>query len=189
MIWNFFKRKKEKEPEGFDPLRDLTLSQLKVRYLVDYDLRTWEVTGYNRYEWGGSHFSEEWELRCGDEAVYLEREEEDEVEWKLSWKIPLSALGPGLRKHLREEEEPLEEIDYEGVTYTLAGEGAGLFYRDGRGEGMEFLCWDYLDEEGNQFMTLEQWGEEEYELSAGIVVEEYQFSHILPRGAGTPEKA
>ncbi|MBI2876430.1 MAG: DUF4178 domain-containing protein [Candidatus Tectomicrobia bacterium] len=189
MIWNFFKKKGENEPEKLDPLRDLILSRLKVGYLVDYDLRTWEVTGYSRYDWGRGEFSEEWELRCGDETIYLEREEDDEVEWKLSWKISLEVLGPQFKKRLKEEEEPPEEIVYEGVTYTLEGEGAGLFHQNGRGEGLEFLCWDYVDEEGKQFLTLEQWGEEKYELSTGIEVEEYQFSHILPRSAETPERS
>ena len=42
MVWNrkFGKKKKEE----FDPFQDLVLSKLKVGYLVDYDLKTWDVT-------------------------------------------------------------------------------------------------------------------------------------------------
>ena len=40
-----FGRKKQVEA-GPDPLADLVLCKLKVGYLVDYDLQTWQVTGY-----------------------------------------------------------------------------------------------------------------------------------------------
>ena len=29
------------------------LGAMKVGYLVDYDLKTWEVTGYNTYDYSG----------------------------------------------------------------------------------------------------------------------------------------
>jgi hypothetical protein len=40
--------------------------------------------------------------------------------------------------------------------------------------------WDYADDSGKYSLTIEQWGETDYELSVGREVEEYQFSNILP---------
>ena len=41
---------KKKNKDTFDPLKDLVLSKLRVGYFVDYDMKTWEVTGYNKYD-------------------------------------------------------------------------------------------------------------------------------------------
>jgi len=180
MIWNPFKKKKE---SALDPLRDLTLSNLKVGYLVDYDLNTWEVTAHNRYDWGDGHFTDEWEIKSATETLYLEREEDDEIEWVLSKKTSIGALGPGIRAQLPEfaNDSPPAEISYQGKRYFLASEGAGLFLKDGKEPGIEFLCWDYVDEAEEEVITIEQWGEQEFEASIGRYVEEYQFSNILPK--------
>ena len=54
MAW--FGKKKKKEEE-LDPLQDLVLSKLKVGYLLDYDMKTWEVTEYNKYDWDDGDFT------------------------------------------------------------------------------------------------------------------------------------
>ena len=85
MAWGFGKKKKKEE---FDPLQDLVLSKLKVGYFLDYDMKTWEVTEYNIYDWDDGDHSYEWELTSGNEVVYLELEDDDEPEWVVTKKIP-----------------------------------------------------------------------------------------------------
>ena len=58
--------------------------------------------------------------------------------------------------------------------------GAGYFHKNGQGRGIQFIFWDFIDDTGDNFVTIEQWGESEFEASAGICVEEYQFTNILP---------
>ena len=81
----------DKEPE-LDPL-DLSLADLKKGYLVDYDLKTWQVTSHNTYDFDGER-AEEWELFSGDDRCYLQGEKDDEYAWSISRKIAFSALGP-----------------------------------------------------------------------------------------------
>ncbi len=50
---------------------DLTLARMKVGYLVDYDLMTWEVVGYNTYDYDG-FITREWELKSVNEVRFLE---------------------------------------------------------------------------------------------------------------------
>jgi hypothetical protein len=57
----------------------------------------------------------------------------------------------------------------------------GHFYKDGTGPGQELLEWCFEDESGKKLLTIEQWGEDEFEAFIGEQVEEYQFSNILPR--------
>ena len=73
---------KKNKPQP-DPLRELTLSNLKVGYFLDYDLKTWEVTAYNVYDFSEGDKTHEWQLKSSEETVYLELESDDADYW--SW--------------------------------------------------------------------------------------------------------
>ena len=171
-----------KKPEApIDPLQDLVLAKLRVGYLVDYDLKTWQVTERFRYDFGDGYGAEEWELSAGDERLYLERSEDDGVEWGLSRTIPFGKVDGDIRKHIREHDDPPDRVTCEGETYFLDESGPAHMERDA-GERIGFVYWSYVHEDGQRFLTLEQWGENEFEASLGHGVEEYQFSNILPGG-------
>ena len=44
----------------------------------------------------------------------------------------------------------------------------------------ELITWEYLDDSERKTLTIEQWGEDDFEASVGEIVEEYQFTDILP---------
>lgn len=161
-----------------DPLHDLVLAKLRVGYLLDYDLKTWEVTAYNRYDFDGDEV-EEWELTAGGEKRYLELEDDDGPAFSLSRKIPIGKLG-GVRQHVLDHEDPPEEIELEGRTYYLDEMLAGHMYAGGSGPPRELIRWELVDDAGRSFLSVEQWGETELEAAVGEVVEEFQFNNILP---------
>ncbi len=178
-IKDFFKKKK---PKGPDPITELTLAKLQAGYYVDYDMKTWEVTAYNIYDWGPGDIAHEWQLKGIDDTIYLERECEDEEYWSISRKIPINRLGSGIKEHIIAHEDPPDEISYEDTTYYLEESGGGHFLKGGKGPGKELLKWDYEDESGKKYLSIEQWGENDFEASAGMPAEEYQFTNILPSG-------
>lgn len=169
-----------KKKESFDFTRELTLSTLRPGYMVDYDLITWQVAAHHRYDWGGGYVTDEWELKSAREVRYLEREEDDEVEWLWSRKIPLTDFSLDIKRYFTQHEDPPEELVYQGVIYKLNSEAVGKFHKDRAGPAVEFICWDYMDPSGEKSLSIEQWGEREFETSEGHYVEEYQFSNILP---------
>ena len=172
---------KKKETPEVDPLHDLSLEHLKPGYFVDFDLKTWEVTGYNVYEWEEeSAVNREWRLSASDDVVYLELEVDDDRYWSINRKIPFQSLGPEVGQHLRENQDPPDEIVYNGVTFYLE-EMAGGYFREGEeGVRREMLRWSYEDDSGDRFLTIEQWGEDDFEASTGEPAHEYQFTNILP---------
>ena len=176
-IRDFFKKNKKDE---LDPLKDLSLAKLKKGYLVDYDLKTWEVSAYNYYDWSEGDISHEWQLKSGDEVIYLEMESDDEEEWSLNRKIAFSHLDSQIKKKIIETGDPPEKIVFEGVTYYMEETAGGSFYKDGQGYGKEVLQWSYQDDEGRSYLGIEQWGEDEFEATTGEPAEEYQFTNILP---------
>ncbi|SMC25983.1 protein of unknown function [Desulfacinum hydrothermale DSM 13146] len=180
MIWKkWFGREKERQ-QDLDPLHDLSLDKLQPGYLVDYDLTTWQVTARHRYDLGDGGGMIEWELRSGRQTRYLNMEEDDGAVWTWTRKIPLAQIDARLKQLIMEKGDPPERIDFDGDTYIMESYGGGQFYEHDRGEGIPFLFWDYETEDGEKVLTIEQWGDTEFEAAVGHYVEEYQFSHILP---------
>jgi len=182
MGWRDLFRKKK--TEGTHSLSELTLPNLGVGYFLDYDMKTWCVEARNHYEWGPDERSYEWQLVCHDETIYLERETDDEDHWSVSRKISIGKLGVDIKTHIIENEDPPDEIVFESTAFHLDEMGGGSFYRGGAGSGQELLKWDYVDDTGKQYLSIEQWGDADFEASIGHPVEEYQFDNILPAANG-----
>jgi hypothetical protein len=68
----------------------------------------------------------------------------------------------------------------QGETFNYEEDDIGEFFRDGSEEGLSFVSWDYVDKKEKNFLTIEQWGEKKFDMQLGFVVEEYQFTNILP---------
>jgi len=175
----FRKKDKTAEPE-IDPLKDLVLAKLRVGYLVDYDLKTWQVTAYNRYRFNDGATTEEWELTAGREKRYLELSQDDGDVWCLARKVPIGALEGNVRNHIIEHDDPPDQVIHQGTTYYLDSSVGGKMFAGGGGAGQELIKWEFIDEDDENFLTVEQWGETEFEASAGTYVEDYQFTNILP---------
>ena len=108
MNWNPFKKKQEEE--SLDPLSDLSLSRLKPGYVLDYDLKTWQVTAHNRYDYDGD-WADEWELTCAAGVLYLEREVDDEETWAVYRKIDLDEIQEDVRAAIMEDDDPPNHVD------------------------------------------------------------------------------
>ena len=176
MAFDFFKKKKKEFR-----IEDLELSKLKTGFMVDYDMQTYCVAGYNKYKWNEGAVTDEWELKAGNESWYLERTQEDsEVEWSLCRKLPISDLEGDIAGEIMRTEDPPEVVAFQGKRFTFEEDDIGEFFRGGSGEAMSFVAWDYEDEAGEQFLTIEQWGETKFDMQVGFKVEEYQFTNILP---------
>lgn len=171
-----FGRRKDAD-DAPDPLADLVLAKLRVGYLVDYDLQTWRVTGYSRYRFSGLDDLEEWELTAAGEQRYLERSGDA---WSLSRRIAVGDIAGDVRRHILKHEDPPGTIIFRGAAYRLDASYAGHLLPDGDGDGEPVIRWEFLDEAETGFVGIEQWGETEFTAAAGSVVEEYQFTHILP---------
>jgi hypothetical protein len=177
MGWKDIFKKKKNEP---DPIGDTKLANLKVGWFVDYDMKSWEVTSANLYDWGEGDISYEWQLKSSDDTIYLEREVDDEDYWSVSRKVPTGKIGSHIINKIKEDEDPSDKIEYDGTTFYLDESGAGYFQKDCEPPGKEVIKWDFTDESESRILTIERWGEDDFEAAEGFEVEEYQFTNILP---------
>ncbi len=170
----------EDEP-ALDPFTDLVLEKMRPGYLVDYELRTWEVTARHHADLGDGLRMDSWEIRAEGEVRYLSRIEADGTFWTLTRKVPIGMVDSKLRSYIQDNGDPPQQIDFSGVSYALDSYGGAKFFRNGHGAPIPFLYWDYKDESGSRLLSIEQWGDIDFEAYVGGNVEEYQFSNILPR--------
>ncbi len=176
--------RKQTDELEVDPLKDLVLAKLKVGYLLDYDLRTWQVTDYARYRFNDGRESEEWELTAERDKRYLELAQGDGEIWTFSKNIRIGAIEGDVRQHILDHDDPPEEIAYEGTVYYLEGSNGGYLLPGGEEPRRELIQWELLDEDEERFLSIIQWSETEVSAVSGSFVEDYQFTDILPGEPG-----
>lgn len=177
-LFDFFK-KKEEEPH-YDST-DIRVQDLDVGFVFDYDLSTWEVKSIYEYDWGDNYFTREYKISNGEKTVFLALEEDDELILSICEKIKIRALGDAVAEQIISDQKPPTSFDYNGKRYLLEEEAPGYFHDIGRGDSWEeFISWDYEDQAGETLVTIEQWGEKEFEASAGYYIDEFEISNILP---------
>ncbi len=183
MAFGFFKKKKEEDKTPhYDP-NNIRIIDIRVGFFLEYDAKTWEVAEEYEYDWGDNEFSYSFLLRSSDEELYLSIEQEGELELALTKQIRLMKLGEDLDDEIVANERPPKTITYEGVKYFRDNESPG-YYRNTattiRDESIEMITWDYYDDEEEKTISIEQFGERDFEAYIGHYVEEYEFSNIIP---------
>ncbi|WP_156360691.1 DUF4178 domain-containing protein [Dethiosulfatarculus sandiegensis] len=179
-FFDIFKGGDKKTDQGPDVTGGLTLAKLQPGWMVDYDLKTWEVKAHHTYDWSEGDLTHEWQLVSGDAIIYLELEHDDVDDWSLNSLIDFSRLGQGVKTAIQQTGDPPKTIVLDGVTYYMEEMAGGSFLKNTQGPGQNLLRWSYEDDDGEKYLTIEQWGEDEFQAYLGFFVEEYQFTDILP---------
>ena len=177
-LFDFFKKKKTPD---YDP-NNMKITQLKKGFVLEYDLKNWEVTAEYEYDWGGNFFSKEYKLDSGDQVLFLTVVEDDELYLYVTEKIRIRNIDDDLPEYINRHEEPPSKVVYNGKTFYRDSESDGYFRdtADKEADWARVISWDYFDESEKEVLFIEQWGEKEYEASTGKVAEEFEFSNILP---------
>lgn len=175
---SWFNKKKD-EPD-FDPSNP-ALKDIRKGFFLDFDFKSYEVKKEYTYDWGDNYFTKEYQLVHPDDTFYLHIEDDDELELTVTRPVKMGRLYDGnLVEYLTENEQPPKELEYDGKTFFLDTEEAGYLNEEGTEAWQEFLSWDYYDESETFVLNIEQWGERDFSASFGKLVDEYDFTHILP---------
>ncbi len=166
---------------------DLKLDGMLVGDLVDYDLKTWEVTSRCVYDYDGFP-TQEWQLTAGDDVRFLERAEDDgRTEWTLTSGIDIGDIQEDVTGAIGADEDPSDVIHFGARAYEAVESDSGLQFdvqpsgTTDEDAGKEFVIWSYEAEDG-RVLFLVQWGERRFTAYEGESVKEYSFTDILPGG-------
>ena len=177
MKFNFFKKKKEPD---YDPL-NIRVTDLKLGFIFDYDLKSWEVVEEYTYDWGDNYFSKEYKISTGADILFLSVDEDDILELTLQKKIKLSSIDGDIEGEIINKKIPPKKVIYKGVDYYRDSESPGYFkVENSDKDWVEFISWAYYNEEEDRVLTIEQWDDREFEASYGKVIKEYEISGITP---------
>ena len=182
MAFGFFKKKKKEEEERlhYDPT-NIHIRDIRKNFILDYDLKTWEVVAEYEYDWGNEYFTYEYKLVCADDEVYLYIEEDDELYITLSRKINFGKLDESVEESIRDNGRPPKIIEYDGKTFYRESERPGYFKNiESKGESEEFVNWEYIDESEEWVLNIEQWDDDAFEAAIGKFTDASAFSNILP---------
>ncbi|MBE7632845.1 DUF4178 domain-containing protein [Tenacibaculum finnmarkense] len=176
-ILDFFKKKETER--HFDPT-NIKINDLAKGYIFEYATETWTVTALFEYDWGDDYFTREFVIKNGATEKFLNLEDDGGLVVTLSEKIKLRKLGETVCDYMDEHQKPPKKINFEGTRYFLDEKSPGFCKELDASNWEELISYDYLDESEEKTLCIEQYGEQEFEVSKGIIINELAVSNILP---------
>lgn len=177
-LFDFFKKK----TPDYD-VTDISIHDLNVGFIFEYDLDTWEVKEAYEYDWGSNFFSREYKISNGKDIKYLSVEEDDDLELCWTDKIKLVEIDENLLDKLISKQKPPKKLHANGIDFFYEEVSTGYFQKGlDRDENswQEYRCWDFEDKSGDHILSIEQWDDEVFEAWIGRNLKEFEISNILP---------
>ena len=179
-FFDLFKNRNNKEEKHYDPL-NIKVTDLEKGYLLDYDLETWSVIKMAEYDWGNNYFTREFTIESRGKKRFLHVEEEDgELTLTLSEGLKYRKLGSTVIDYIETNGKPPKKITFADMVYYLEEESPGYYRNVDTDNWEELISFYYANEEEDQCLTIEQWDENEFEVSKGKTIQSFEISNILP---------
>ncbi|MCT4615677.1 MAG: DUF4178 domain-containing protein [Marinifilaceae bacterium] len=177
-FFDFFKKNKA-QPE-YDST-DIRVTDLDLGFVFDYDLKSWEVKAVYQYDWGDDFFSYEYKIFDGEETLFLTLEEDDFLDLSINKKIRFQELGENTFHSFMNDAKAPYSIHYNGETFFYKNEEYGHFNEATKNDNwLEFKVFNFENKDGSMYISVEQFGEHEFEASVGKAIKEFEISNILP---------
>lgn len=179
-IFDVFKKKSQPRNQDAAKQFDQGLMGLAKGGYVDYELDTYRVAKKSLYDEEGDS-SYEWHL-IGDKSnkhLYLGYEKEDGKEaWFVTEACPVTILGT--LKGFKDDDAP-KRLKVDATEYALCSSGASHYFQDAerRSDPEEMIYWFYQDNDEEKILTVEQWGEDHFEVFLGKWVDDTDFYNII----------
>lgn len=179
MAFGFFKKKKKDTGPHYDPT-NIGVMDIRKGFVFDFNNQTWEVEEEFEYDWGNNDFTYEFKVVSESDTFFFYVEEDDEIECIFSQKIPFAKLDGSVESKILKKGRPPKTVIYNGIEFYRDEESLGYFRPVSSENWKELISWTYYDEEEATVLTIEQWGERDFEASMGAVVKPSSITNILP---------
>lgn len=175
-FWREFKANAAhaKDPNRVDDSEELLLKNVRAGGVVqlsrigadmeDFDAK---VIGRHAYRQGGFVW---YELECdrgSSKKVWVEIEEDDEVEVTITLrKLALRDMPFGMAELKRMDDEERGSFSFEGRTYHYDDSDQAVFHRYSEEQNAEGLYyWDFETEDGKSYISVERWDDGSVDVS------------------------
>ncbi len=178
MVFSRIKNMFRANKGGTDVTINHTVRDLKKGWILDYDLRSWEVKGTAIYKWENGSTDHECTLNDGKTTRYLSFSVGDSLKLSIFDDANLDAINGQLRSRALSG-NPLQEFVYRQRQYRLVDGGRAFVKSDA--EEYEMENWLYADTDHQQLVSVNSYGDHSAEAFTGQYIKEIDVSNILPR--------
>ncbi len=169
----FGKKKEEKEA----PNVNLTVHDIKPRYILDYDMDSWEVIASYTYSYAG-YSAKEYKIRSGSQTKFLNVSDANSLLLSVSEEVNINNVDARLRNSVAQD-QPLTKVTWQGVEYMLKEQSQGKFTEDVVQDWAQFKGWEYVTADNSHFIYVSKWEDNSIESYAGEYVKEFAISNII----------
>ena len=133
------------------------------------------ITRVNGYRQGGFTWSE-LEAEYGGEKVFIEIEDDDDLEFSLTMQsLDLKEIGLTRSDLNQITEEEEGTVTYNGASYYFEEMGEAAFLKDNKEENAEeFRYWEFMTEDEGRTLTVEEWSDGSWNVSLSENIEPHQ---------------
>ncbi len=165
----------------YDP-SNLSLENLGLGFLLDYDLKTWRVTRHLQYDWLNGSTGLEFRITHDTQSLYLYViREGSHLNTTICMNINIHAVNEQLETDILNSRRPASILPFKGNTYYRENMVEGyVFDKSGNSPGKNVLAWEYHDVERTHYLRVEANSMKQVKAMAGRIVSPYQFTEILP---------
>ncbi len=167
-----------KKKIGYNPT-DLTLQNLLKGYVLNYDLKSWEVIYEGQYDWNSGESDKIYRLSSEDNdslLLYVDKEMglvTPYIEEKLqSNDVQAFAM-------LKPESAPAE-LKFSDKIYRKRDYSRGKFFTSDSDNFAELGQWFYVSSDSQSSLRIVQFSEGEVSVYTGKLAQAYEFTNILP---------
>lgn len=178
-LFDFFKKKND-EPK-YD-VTDLRLYDMRTGFVFEYDLQSWVVKESFLYRWQDNSETLEFLIDNGSVQWYMSVDAGNPLQISLMQKCKMREVMDNLPEYVEQYENVPNDITFRGEKYYRDEESVGIYQSEHDKDWADVISWDYFSASEDKILTIEQWGEREFEVWQGIVVRESEFSSIIPGG-------
>lgn len=168
---------KNKGGQGQDRLRPYDKDELRIENVEagavihlsgvgpDYDEFDVKIIAKHTYRQGESSWYE-LEGDRGEDKVWIDMEEDDELELSITLKkLKLHDIGIEKKELDRIDDEEKGQLTYDGETYYYEDSDPAVFYRYSDDKITErFYYWDFETDSGDKFISIERWSDGSYDV-------------------------
>ena len=129
----------------------------------EFDLKVISKHTYRQVE------STWYELECdkGEEKIWIDMEEDDELELAVGLKkLKLRDLDITKKDLIRFDDDEEGSFEFEGDKYHLEDSDAAVFYRHSNDkEADKLYYWDFETEDSKKYIGIEKWSDSSYDVT------------------------
>ena len=148
----------------------LTIFDIKTGYSFDYQSQQWRAVEKYFYKWDeDGTITTEFKIQSDKDTRYLEIDEYENI-ISVSQKIRYGDLSG---------ESGSSTVNFNGTDYHLEKEHSGLYWEESsKWEKEAFNVWDYFDDTRKNWISVEEWDDEEFEVYVGSIIDPSEISNI-----------